>query len=177
MKRVYFAGKFNKKNNSESPLHERLKNDYRSIILGDSKKLTYAQKDLKLTENIIYNGPFYCETASNGDFTSTDCKKVLNEEYKSVKNSDIYVVVFGDKFAAGSVVELGWALEMNKEIIIFYKNEENSPYAIKSEYWFPITNAMLKTKRLKVFKYKEIEEVIDKIKEGKLFKGGMKNEI
>ena len=66
---------------------------------------------------------------------------------------------------------------MNKEIVIFYKNEENSPYAIKSEYWFPITNAMLKTKRLKVFKYKEIEEVIDKIKEGKLFKGGMKNEI
>jgi len=177
MKKIYFAGKFNKNKNNKLPLYERLKDDYRSIILGDPKKITYAQQNLKLNKNIIYSGPFYCEKASNGNFTSTDCQTVLLEEYNSVKNCDIYFVVFDNEFSAGSIVELNWAIEMNKEIIIFYKNEENSSYTIKSEYWFPITNAMVKTKKLKIYKYKDIKEVIKMIKEGKIFMEGIKNEI
>ena len=177
MKKIYFAGKFNKKKDNKLPLSERLKDDYRSIILGDPKKITYAKNDLKLNDNIIYSGPFYCEKASNGNFTSNDCKTVLLEEYNSVKNCDIYFVVFDDNFSAGSVVELGWAIELNKEIIIFYKNEEKSSYTIKSDYWFPITNAMVKTNKIKIYKYEDIKEVIEMIKEGNIFMGGIKNEI
>ena len=48
MKKIYFAGKFDLIKDKNLPLDERLVNDFRSKILGDSKKLTYAAKDLKL---------------------------------------------------------------------------------------------------------------------------------
>ena len=165
MKKVYFAGKFNLINDKSLSLEERLVNDFRSILLVDSYLLTYAKDNLKLNENYIYMGPFYCEQASNGDFTSTDCNVVLENEYKAVIDSDIYVVVFGDSFSVGSIVELNWALENNKEIVIIYK-EEKSKYTIKSEYWFAIANALKRSNNVKLYKYSddfEINKILNEV--------------
>ncbi|MBQ4510410.1 MAG: hypothetical protein II984_06765 [Clostridia bacterium] len=140
MKKIYFAGKFNliKKN---IPLSDRLISDYRSKLLGDSKKLTYHSNNLALKDyNIIYNGCFYCEQASNGDYTSTDCETVVTEEIKQVLSSDIVCCIFDSNFSVGTVVELIEAAKAKKRIAIFYKNESSS-YDIKSEYWFAITRA------------------------------------
>lgn len=163
MKKIYFAGKFNLNKNKELKLEERLKNDFRAKILGDSKLLTYANDNLALNDNYLYSGPFYCEQASNGDYTSTDCNVVLNVEYESVKNCDLYFTLFGESFSVGTIVELGWAIENDKEIIIFYQEEE-SKYQIKSEYWFAIADAIKRGKNVKVYSYKNIDEVVDKIK-------------
>ena len=140
MKKIYFAGKFNLIK-EELPLSDRLVNDYRSKLLGDSKKLTYSCENLLLANfNIIYNGCFYCEQASNGDYTSTDCKTVVTEETKQVLNSDIICCVFDEEFSVGTIVELMDAVHAKKRIAIFYKNESKD-YTIKSEYWFAITRA------------------------------------
>ena len=168
MKKIYFAGKFNLIKGNNLTLKERLVNDYRSKILGDSKKLTYAVDNLKLKNGYTYIGPFYCEQASNGDFTSTDCNVVLKAEYEAVSKCDIYFVLFDQKFSVGSIVELDWALEMNKNIIIFYE-EEDSEHEIKSEYWFAIANALAKSKKIKVFKFNDIENVVNKIIKGEIF--------
>ena len=91
MKKIYFAGKFKLDNNKTLPLEKRLRDDFRSKILGSSEKLKNAVSNgLILNNGYIYSGPFYCEKASNGDFTSNDCNTVLNEEYKAVEKSDIY---------------------------------------------------------------------------------------
>ena len=164
IKKVYFGGKFNLTKEKNQNLEKRLVNDYRSIILKSSKSLTYYQENLKINDKYEYSGPFYCEQASSGDFTSTDCNTVLNAEYKSIKNSDIFLVVFGENFSVGTVVELGWAIKMNKEIIIIYK-EEPSSYQIKSEYWFAISDALKRSKNLKIYSYKndkEITKIINK---------------
>lgn len=168
MKKIYFADKFDLIKDKNLPLDERLVNDFRSKILGDSKKLTYAAKDLKLDNGYIYNGPFYCEQASNGDFTSTDCNVVLNSEYKAVKESDIYFVLFNQKFSVGSIVELDWALMMNKNIVIFYE-EEPSAYDIKSDYWFAIANVIKTSKKVKVYKFNDINKVVELVKKGEIF--------
>ena len=165
MKKIYFAGKFNIIKDKKLSLEKRLVNDFRAQILGNSKKLTYADENTKLNENYIYKGPFYCEQASNGDFTSTDCNVVLNSEYKAVSESDIYFAVFDENFSVGTIVELGWAIDLNKQIIIFYK-EEASNYQIKSEYWFAIADAMKRSNKIKVYKFNNIKEVINEIKEG-----------
>lgn len=154
MKKIYFAGKFNLIKGKTS-LEVALVNDYRSLLLGSSKLLCQYQESLMLTENYQYLGPFYCEQASQGDFTSTDCNVVLTSEKESVKKCDIFVCVFGENFSVGSVVELGWALNLNKEIVILYQEEKNSKYQIKSEYWFAIADALSRTKNIKVFKYKD----------------------
>lgn len=168
MKKIYFAGKFKLDENKSMPLSQRLTQDFRAKILGDSEKLTYANDNLKLNNGHIYTGPFYCEQASNGDFTSTDCNVVLNAEYNAVSKSDIYVAIFDQKFSVGTIVELDWALEMNKEIVIFYEEEE-SQYDIKSEYWFAIANALSKSDKVQVFKFNDINQVVNVIKEGVIF--------
>lgn len=158
MKKMYFAGKFNliKRKNS---LEEALVNDYRSVLLGSSKLLCQYQDSLMLTENYQYLGPFYCEQASKGDFTSTDCNVVLTSEKELVKKCDIFVCVFGEDFSVGSVVELGWALTLNKAIVILYQEEENSKYQIKSEYWFAIADAFSRANNIKVFKYNDEKDI------------------
>lgn len=163
MKKIYFAGKFNLIKDKSLPLCERLINDFRSIILGDSKKLTYADDNLLLNTNYKYSGPFYCEQASNGDYTSTDCNTVLNAEYESVKNSDIYLALFDENFSVGTIVELGWALNLNKDIVIYYKLEDSS-YAIKSEYWFAIADALKRSNKVKLYGFKHMDEVINSIR-------------
>lgn len=163
MKKIYFAGKFTLEKNDNLSLSEKLVNDFRSIILGDSKKLTYADDNLKLNDKYIYSGPFYCEQASNGDYTSTDCNVVLNEEYKSVSNCDIYFAMFDEHFSVGTIVELGWALNLNKDIIIYYK-EELSKYKIKSDYWFAICDAIKRSNKIKVYGYNDRKEAINMIR-------------
>lgn len=168
MEKIYFAGKFNLLKDKTKSLEERLVNDYRSLILSSPKKLTYAKENLRLNDRYIYKGPFYCEQASNGDFTSTDCNVVINAEYDAVEDSDIYFALFDENFSVGTIVELGWAINMNKKIIIFYK-EETSNYQIKSEYWFAIADAMKRSNRIRVYKFNDIIEVVNKIKEGSVF--------
>ncbi len=158
MKKIYFAGKFNLLKDKNKTLEDRLVNDYRSKLLKSARKMTYAQNNLMLNNDYQYLGPFYCEEASKGNFTSTDCNVVLNSEYKYVENCDIFLVVFGEDFSVGSVVELGWALNMNKEIVILYL-EEDSNYNIKSEYWFAIADALKRTEKIKIYSYKEDKEI------------------
>jgi nucleoside 2-deoxyribosyltransferase len=164
MKKIYFAGKFNKIKEPEISLEKSLVNDFRSQLLGSSKLLTHYQDNLIVNNKFQYVGPFYCEQASNGNFTSTDCNEVLNAEYNSVLQGDVLVVVFGENFSVGSVVELGWALNSNKKIILLYQ-EEASNYTIKSEYWFAIANAIKRSKDLIIRKYKTYSELTPMIQQ------------
>ena len=169
MKKIYFAGKFNKIKDKTLSLEAQLENDYRSKLLGSSKLLTYANDNLVVDNKYIYQGPFYCEQASNGDYTSTDCNTVINTEYKAICNSDMVLVVFDEDFSVGSVVELGWAINQDKEIIILYK-EEASQYEIKSEYWFAIADALKRSQNIEVYRYEkqdDVQQVIKRILEEK----------
>ena len=166
--KVYFAGKFNMLKDKKKDLSERLINDYRSKILGDSKRITLASDNVIFNDKYVYCGPFYSEQASNGDFTSIDCNAVLSAEYESVKECDVFFVLFDENFSVGSVVELDWALDLGKKIIIYYKEEE-SDHDIKSEYWFSILNAMKKSNHLVVHSFKEINEVINDVRNGDVF--------
>jgi nucleoside 2-deoxyribosyltransferase len=158
MKKIYFAGKFNKTKKANTSLEDSLKNDFRSKLLGSSKLLTHFQENLIVNNKFQYMGPFYCEQASNGNFTSTDCSEVLNAEYNFIQKSDIVVVVFNESFSTGTIVELGWALNANKKIIILYQ-EEPSNYTIKSEYWFAIADAIKRSQDLTILKFKNYSEI------------------
>lgn len=158
MKKIYFAGKFNKLKQRGMPLSKALCNDYRAKLLHGSELLTYYQKYLVVDNKFEYAGPFYCEQASGGNFTSTDCTAVLNAEYNFILSSDVFVVVLGESFSVGSVVELGWALNADKQIILLYQ-EEDSAYTIKSEYWFAIADAVKRSQKLTVRKYADYSEI------------------
>lgn len=159
MKKIYFSGKFNRIKNKDISLEQSLVHDYRSKILGSTKLLSTYHENLNIDNRFIYAGPFYCEQASNGEYTSTDCTTVLNAELKAVKNCDIFFAVFDENFSVGTIVELEWALMYNKEIVILYK-EEASSYQIKSEYWFAIADALRQKLNTKVISYPATEDML-----------------
>lgn len=158
MKNVYFAGKFSLSKDSSLPLSLRLKEDYRAKLLGNPEKLVIPKKLTILNGKYHYTGPFYCEQASTGVYTSTDCNVVLEEERKEVLGCDVYVAVFGEDFSVGTIVELEWALEAQKEIIILYKKQKSS-YSICSEYWFAIADAAARGNAVTIRAYDQEEEI------------------
>jgi len=157
MKKIYFGGKFNLLPDKALPLSERLRADYRTALTGD---ILYARENYIIADRFLYLGPFYSEKASDGDFTSTDCNAVLSAESRSVMECDVFVAVFGEDFSVGTVVELGWAIEQDKEIVILYREEPCSSYNIKSDYWFAIADALSRSERVTVFSYLEEGELV-----------------
>lgn len=157
-KTIYFAGKFTMRGDKSMPLAQRLKEDYRARLLGDSDLLVRSDPALTVMERFRYGGPFYCEMASQGIYTSTDCVAVLTAERASVETCDVYVAVFGESFSVGTVVELGWAIELDKEILILYQLQE-SDYSIASEYWFAIADAMQRSRSVTAVPYTNADEI------------------
>jgi len=163
MNKVYLSGKFDKKTAPDTGLAQQLCNDWRAILLGNANKLVNSATNVKINDKYTYSGPFYCEQASNGEFTSTDCTVVVSTEKSAVTNCDIFVAVFDENYSPGTVVELGWALNAGKHIYILYKNQD-SKYSIKSEHWFAITDAQMRAKNIHVFSYNDKLEMLDTIK-------------
>lgn len=159
-KSIYFAGKFRLCPGKQLPLDQRLTEDFRARLLGMPERLVRYDPDLTVMEQFHYAGPFYCEQASEGVYTSTDCVTVLTAERQSVERCDIYVAVFSESFSVGTVVELGWAIELDKTIVILYQPQESS-YSIASEYWFAIADALKRGRQVKVATYREDAEIPD----------------
>lgn len=117
-----------------------------------------------------YVGPFYCEEAAPGDYTSTNCEVVVRQEYRQVTKSDVVVIVFTDWPSIGTTVELEWAIQQNKQIIILYEVCKNaSEYTLPSGLWFAIQDAIQRSKKLTVQPFNEYAEIapkLDKILEG-----------
>lgn len=157
-KTVYFAGKFTLRGDPNLPLEQRLTEDYRAHLLKDPARLVKYDPSLTVMGSFRYGGPFYCEEASDGVYTSTDCVAVLSAERASVESCDIYVAVFGESFSVGTVVELGWAIELDKKIVILYK-QQKSCYSIASEYWFAITYAIQRSNKVMVASYVDESEI------------------
>ncbi len=167
MKKIYFGGKFSLLPDPSLPLAERLSADYRTRLTGD---ILYYRDDLIVKNAFHYLGPFYSEKASDGDFTSTDCNTVLNAEARSVAECDVFVAVFGEDFSVGTVVELGWAIEKNKEIVILYREDPASLYSIQSDYWFAIADALARGEHVRLYPYHEEDEIVRIL--GRLFLQG-----
>ena len=161
MKKIYFGGHF-KKTKDSLDVAQMLRNDYRAILLQDAEHMAYYRDNLKINDNYIYAGPFYVEKTEDGQISATDSVVVLTTEYNQVKNCDIFVAVFDECFSAGTVTELAWALNMNKQIYILYKYQE-SVHDIKSDYWFPIADAMRRNKNTQIFAYSDDTEIINLI--------------
>lgn len=164
MKKIYLSGKFNKTAEENTPLANRLRNDYRSLLLGDATRLTHAADDVRLNDKYLYSGPFYCEQASTGEFTSTECSVVVAAEYAAVNNCDIFIAVFDEHDSPGTVVELGWALDSGKQIYILYKPSDSN-YTIKSGHWFPIAAAKMRDNSVGIYAYGDTEEMLNIIRD------------
>jgi hypothetical protein len=77
--------------------------------------------------NIFYAG----ENISNVNNFDNQ-RDALIKNYQAFTNSKYFVLLYTQKIATSSLIELGWAMAHNKPIIIFTKNREMLPFIIQN---------------------------------------------
>lgn len=168
IKQVFFAGKFTLNKDESLPLSERLQHDYRSKLLDNPILLAYAGEPRPLGNGFLYGGTFYSEKASDGNYTSNDCTTVIRAEYRAVAKCDVFVAVLDESFSTGTVVEIEWALLLEKAIVLYYRPGKISPYRYKSEYWFVIADVVRRSNRVIVRSFEDQQQVVDELRKGEV---------
>lgn len=144
--KIYIASKFNKEMLSENEF--TLRNDFRAKLIGSEFDFRNYNNHSFIRDdngniNYQYLGPFYNEMASDGVLTSTVCEEVVNTENRLIDRCDVFCAYLDENISPGSITELTYASLKNKDIIIFYKKEDDISYEMKSSNWYPIVSAKL----------------------------------
>jgi hypothetical protein len=77
--------------------------------------------------NVFYAGQ---EIDSFKNFESEDLS--VAQDYNALKNSENFILIYPKKLATSALIELGWAMVMNKPIVIFTKDRRELPYLMKN---------------------------------------------
>lgn len=166
--KTYIAARFIKDKTDSGASFAR---DFRVDLIGDEEKFVNAN-DTSFVHNdagekiLQYIGPFYNEKASTGEFTSTDCEKVVDTENRLIENCDLFIAYFDETLSPGGITELIYAAMLNKRIIIFFKEEDDISYSLKSSNWYPITFVLGKVDKCSVYKVsseQDIRGILNKI--------------
>lgn len=163
--KVYIAARFIKTKYQDGSWD--LADDFRSNLIGDATLFMDFNscsfiKDNSGNYKYQFIGPFYNEKASTGDLTSSICDEVVNTESKLIDKCDIFMVYLDDKVSPGGISELMYAVMKNKEIVIFYKVNEDVDYELHTDNWYPITQAkQLLGDKVKIVPVKNEKELIE----------------
>ncbi len=170
--KVYVAARFVKDRLENGELS--LNNDFRVNLINDHNNFMNFNnhsfiRDSNGNIKFQYLGPFYNEKASYGDVTSTDCAEVVNTENKLIERCDIFICYLDKNISPGGISELMYAALLGKRIIIYFKEEKDIGYSIKTSNWYPIVFAMIKGAQTEVYPVRRALEVVQSIKD-KIYK-------
>lgn len=146
--KIYIAARFIKERSENGELS--FSKDFRTRMIGcEDNFMNFNScsfiRDKKDNGKILaqYVGPFYNEKASDGEFTNDSCRKVVMAENRLVECCDIFAVYFDKCGSYGGITEMMYALRLGKKIFIYFEDEGDINYNLKSSSWYPITFAML----------------------------------
>lgn len=76
---------------------------------------------------------------SKADFTPS--KSALENDISALENADIFLLIYPDRVFSSVLIEIGYAMALNKSILIMIKKREDLPYLLKQaeEVWPNIT--------------------------------------
>lgn len=163
MIKLFYSGTYKVRHEliNEDNVCEMLKDDIRSLIVGDVESTIYASDGviLKNNPNVMYVGGFYYEKQDKYD---TVCENVVYEELKQIDKCDMIVVNLTKYSAISSIAELMYAASLNKKIVIFC-NPKITSYKVEGEYWFPILATKQLANDVEVIFIDDEKEIIDYI--------------
>lgn len=92
--------------------------DYRVAFLGDVRKLLRGSGTVRLSDELLYIGPFYFESDGMID------KEIVKMEMRQIQRCTHAVFLLEDGCCPGTVSEIVYAASLQKEISIFYIRDE-----------------------------------------------------
>jgi hypothetical protein len=82
---------------------------------------------------------------------------VLEEEFKKLRESKIFIIIYPERILSSLFVLLGYALQFNMKIIFFYRKKEDLPRLIQE------------TNLIRKFKYHDFSEISDILENNSIF--------
>ena len=159
MKKIYCAGAFNFDYLEENYL-EKVKNDYRSKLLGDAKYLLSKSSGKLLKEDLTYIGPFYFESDGMLD------EEIVATEVKMIEECTDAVFLLDNACCPGTIGELLLATLLEKQVAIFYVEkgrDEETESSLHTPCWFPIIMSKQKNKNTYLYACTSKDDAIIKI--------------
>lgn len=159
--RLYCGGQFNF-DYQNSDYFDKVKYDYRAILLGSADKLLQKSKSIKVSGNINYIGPFYFESVGMID------KDIVGIETKMIGDCTNAIFLLDNGCCPGTISELILASTLGKHIAIFYirkSNDEETESTLHTPCWFPIIMSQLINKNVQIFECKNYIVACQKILE------------
>jgi hypothetical protein len=132
MERIYCGGRFCFDFLNED-FESRAAEDYRTHLLGDVSLLIGNDRSVRLSDNLEYVGPFYCQTdgAVDGD--------IVAGEMRQIEECTYAFFLLDDCGCPGSITELLYAAYRKKRIVIYYViDERETESRLFSPCWYPI---------------------------------------
>ena len=161
MIKLFYSGTYKVRHEmiNEDNVLEMLKDDIRSLIVGNVEDTVYASSGviIKNNKNVMYVGGFYYEKQDNN---KSVCENIVSEELKQIDRCDIVVANLTKYSAIASITEIIYAAYKQKRITIFCDPKITS-YEIQGEYWFPILTCKQLNKNIEVIFVNSEEEIIN----------------
>jgi hypothetical protein len=178
--KVFFSGTFGLNGtfsinwDNETEVKSALQKDYRMAILGSADVLFHHRDEIVNDRlNIIYTGPFWAETDSEGKHTTTDCMTIMENETIEIDDADLVVCVLSSIPSTGSCGEFMYALMSEKPCVLFYQNmPELRDLTVKARHWWIVSFAQKRIEEgypVKLVSYDRIEQVRDIISNPKFY--------
>lgn len=138
--KVFLAGPFKNKIKDG-----KIEEGYKELLLNIKRVLNDLGYDVHLAlERECWGAEFW---------TDEECTK---RDYQEIKESDAVIALFDETFSGGVHVELGWASEMKKKIIIITNKKDNLCSLIKG---------MGTISKCNFIEFDNIEEIFQKLKQ------------
>ena len=136
--------------------------DYRAKLVGDVESLLRPKgiNGIKISNGLIYVGPFYFETESMKAEEIVRCEKEMIESCTDV------VFLLDDAACPGTIAELMYANSLGKTLHLFYvrhKEDEETESELHTPCWYPIQFCQMTNMSVNIYPCSCIVDAANKI--------------
>ena len=136
--------------------------DYRAGLLGGVEALLKPKNgyDIKISESLIYVGPFYFVSESMKD------EEIIRFENRMIESCTDAIFVLDDAACPGTIAEIMYANSLKKNLHFFYvyhgENVETES-ALHTPCWYPILFCQLTNSKVRLYPCVDYEDAKHKV--------------
>ena len=136
--------------------------DYRAKMLGSVNALLNPEGNagFKISEGLIYVGPFYFET------DSMKAEEIVRCEKEMIDSCTDAIFILDDAACPGTIAELMYANSLGKTLHLFYvqnKDDEETESELHTPCWYPIHFCQMTNMSVNIYPCSCIEDAANKI--------------
>ena len=136
--------------------------DYRAKLLDSAESLLRPKgtKGIKISENILYVGPFYFETES------LKAEDIVRREKEMIESCTDAIFLLDDAACPGTIAEVMYANSLGKTLHLFYvrhQANEETESELHTPCWYPIQFCKMTNSSVNLIPCLSVEEGVNRI--------------